>query len=347
MKIVYTILLRKPKYLSIFIFLLIFVKFSAAQDVHFSQFYASPLSLNPASTGDYNGDWRIMNSFRNQWSSVTNKPYNTNALGYDRQFYLNSEKFSMGFLFISDKSGPAGLSATKLMLSAAYHKNIRFNSLHLGVQFAYVSKLISYNGITFPNQFNMETGGFDAKLPSGESGLSEQISYPDVNIGFAWNRKFRKFHPFLGFSFFHLNRPKESFFDDKDVLPIRYSIHTGAKVPLNKKWTALPSVLLTRHTKASEFLLGSNLAYALQANFMKAKAVFAGIFTRYGFQDKPDAGIVIAGMNFKNLDVGISYDVNISALHLASNYKGAFEISVIYTGMNSRLEKIKIPCDRY
>jgi type IX secretion system PorP/SprF family membrane protein len=337
----------RSKYFYIFLFCLGFSQFSHAQDIHFSQFYASPLSLNPASTGDYKGDWRIMNSFRNQWSSVTNKPYNTNALGYDRQFYLNSEQLSFGFLFISDKSGPAGLSATKLLLSAAYHKTINFNSLHAGVQLGYVRKTISYTGITFPNQFNMETGGFDSKLPSGESGIGEQISYADVNLGVGWNRKFRKFHPFLGLSFFHLTKPQESFFDDKDVLPIRYSIHTGARVPINGKWSLLPSALITRHAKASEFLLGSNVSYALEPNAIKAKGIFAGVFTRYGFQDKPDAGIVVAGMNFKSLDVGISYDINISNLHYASHYKGAFEVSVIYTGMNSRLEKTKIPCDRY
>jgi hypothetical protein len=37
------------------------------QDIHFSQYYASPLSLNPANTGNYDGDWRLMNSYRQQW----------------------------------------------------------------------------------------------------------------------------------------------------------------------------------------------------------------------------------------------------------------------------------------
>ncbi|MCI5059058.1 MAG: hypothetical protein MRY83_23295, partial [Flavobacteriales bacterium] len=30
---------------------------SGAQDIHFSQFNNSPLSLNPAETGNFKGDW--------------------------------------------------------------------------------------------------------------------------------------------------------------------------------------------------------------------------------------------------------------------------------------------------
>src|SRR5687767_12885245 len=85
-----------------------------AQDIHFSQYYASPLSLNPAYTGDYKGDWRLMNSYRHQWRSTFNTPYTTNAFGYDRQFYLFNENLSGGLIWVQDKSGDAMLKVTKI-----------------------------------------------------------------------------------------------------------------------------------------------------------------------------------------------------------------------------------------
>ena len=46
--------------------LLFFISLNA-QDIHFSQFYASPLTLNPAMTGFVNGDCRAGVIYRNQW----------------------------------------------------------------------------------------------------------------------------------------------------------------------------------------------------------------------------------------------------------------------------------------
>ena len=41
-----------------------------SQDIHFSQFYMSPLNLNPAMTGVMNGNIRLTGNYWNQWASV-------------------------------------------------------------------------------------------------------------------------------------------------------------------------------------------------------------------------------------------------------------------------------------
>jgi len=48
----------------------------SAQDPSFSQFFASPLTLNPALTCKFNGDYRAESNYRNQWPDV-NKAYIT------------------------------------------------------------------------------------------------------------------------------------------------------------------------------------------------------------------------------------------------------------------------------
>jgi len=320
--------------------------FSAkSQDIHFSQFYASPLSLNPANTGNYDGDWRVMSNYRSQWKEVT-KPYKTNSLGYDRQFYLYNEKISGGAIIINDKSGGANLAVTKIYLSGAYHKTIAHQNLHGGIQLGYINKSINTGQLTFPNQLNWETGYFDSQIPNHEAGLNDKFSYIDLNAGFAWSYKFKKIEPHAGLALYYINKPKESFLGEDARLPSRKVITAGAKWDISKFFLA-PDILFMGHNKASEFLLGTKAGYYLPANKLKAKTIYTGIFFRDGISRNSDAFIGVIGMNINNWDIGFSYDYNISDLHVATNYRGAREISVIYTGLNTRLVKKEIPCERY
>ena len=53
-----------------------------AQDPNFSQFFASPLTLNPALTGKFDGDFRFAANYRNQWPSINNA-YTTGTASFD------------------------------------------------------------------------------------------------------------------------------------------------------------------------------------------------------------------------------------------------------------------------
>jgi len=64
-------MIKKLLLLSVF-----FGKVVMAQDSHFSQFWANPLHLNPALTGNSFADMRIISNYRTQWKAVA-EPYNT------------------------------------------------------------------------------------------------------------------------------------------------------------------------------------------------------------------------------------------------------------------------------
>ena len=53
-----------------------------AQDPHFSQFFSSPLTLNPAFTGKFSGTWRLAANNRDQWPSIP-KAYVTTSASFD------------------------------------------------------------------------------------------------------------------------------------------------------------------------------------------------------------------------------------------------------------------------
>ena len=335
--------MKKVSYILLVVLLAVTSSNITAQDIHFSQFYASPLSLNPANTGNYDGDWRIMNNYRNQWRALS-IPFRTISIGLDRQIWVHSEKFSAGFYVINDKSGPAGLTVNKIYLSVAWHKTINGHNLHTGIQGGMVFKKFSMDALTFPSQFDMTTGYFNNQMPANEDNTNLNATYPDLNFGIGWSKKLRLFEPEAGLSFFHLTMPKESFLENNNHLPIRAALNLVLNIPI-KNWFAHPMILYMKQTRATDFLGGFEFGYNIpKSNFIKQ--IFAGYFFRKDFSTSFDASIAVIGLQYKQLRLGFSYDINSSPLIIATNRKGAFEVSLIYISKSTIPQKVTLPCDR-
>jgi len=317
-----------------------------AQDTHFSQFYASPLTLNPASTGDFKGDWRINNIYRKQWNAIS-PGYMTNALGFDMPVYLAGEKFSGGINFVTDMSGPGDLFVTKINLSVAWHRTINKHAFHIGYQAGYVLKSVNAGNLSFPDQFNQETGSFDSELASYDDRLNSNYSFLDMNVGFGWNRKFGRVTPKAGFALFHINKPADSFYENDATLKPRSVITFHLKWELNETIYIQPDFLYMQQQEAIDFVAGVRAGRKMNENDANITGIFVGLHARNTFTAETDAAIITVGVNMKYLDVGLSYDVNVSSLQPATKNNGAFEISLTYTALSTRLVKIKIPCDRY
>src|SRR5215472_9700368 len=61
-----------------------------AQDLHFSQWFNSPLTTNPANTGFIpDADYRLGANYRNQWSAIMAQPYRTMSIWGDAQIFRN------------------------------------------------------------------------------------------------------------------------------------------------------------------------------------------------------------------------------------------------------------------
>jgi len=327
----------------------------SAQDIHFSQFYASPLTLNPANTGLFNGDWRAAGIYRDQWRAIS-PAMMTAAASFDKIFTAANQTIGAGVVLAHDRSGEAKLNVTKIFLSGAYHRGFGKHTLSGGLQMGFVDKRIDNSAITFPQQWNNDEGQFDSQIPHQDQQIGDKLKYFDVNAGLSWSVKTKKVEPQVGASFFHIIRPRESFFKNKEKLPVRSAMHAGLKWNAAKRFFLWPNFLYQFHSGAREFLLGSNFGYRLSDDKLRGISVWAGPMFRHGlvaFKDDPndfsnrtDAIIAIAGFGYKNLEVGFAYDVNISDLKNATNNKGAFEISVIYISSKPKLDKEQIPCER-
>lgn len=318
---------------------------SWAQDVHFSQYYLSPLSLNPANTGNYRGDYRFFGNYRSQWREI-NKAYNTMSVGGDMNFFPHNKQYSAGLLFINDKSG-GNLQVNKILLSGARHLKMNGYKIHLGIQPAIVIKTLDFNANSFPNQLNWDIGGYDHTLPNNEAFANQVYTYFDLNAGSSISKKMGKIEPEIGITLFHLTQPNESFFGKKNKLLLRQG-YTAAL-----SYSVSNNVILKLHslygftTKASDWVSGVNVEYVLDRDAFFENSIFGGLMWRSGIGRNSDAGIATVGFNIKHYTIGFSYDVTFSTLKTAVNSKGAFELAFIYRAKSTRLVKKVIPCERY
>lgn len=325
--------------------LLFLVSISFAQDIHFSQYYLSPLTLNPANTGNYRGDYRLMGNYRTQWRELN--AFNSFSAGGDFNVFPKNMNFSGGIIFLNDKSG-GNLTVNKILPSAAYHIKLNGYKLHFGLQPGLVIKSIDFYSHSFPNQLNWEKGGFDNRLPNNEPNAGQRFAYFDLNLGSSVSKRFGKWEPEFGFALFHINRPNESFLSDKkNPLPIRQAHMLKVNYHVNQK------VILQFHNmygytaKSSDWVSGVNLEYVLSQHAFFTNSVFGGLMWRSGILRNSDAGIATIGFNFKNYTLGFSYDVTFSQLKTTVNSRGAFEMALIYRGKSTRLNQKVIPCERY
>lgn len=312
------------------LFLFCFCVASAfAQDIHYSQFNASPQNLTPAQTGLFNGDWRFVGNFRSQWSVIP-VPYRTFSIAADTRLKtkLKKDALAAGLVVNTDKSGDSKFTTTQVYLSGAYIKKLDKDSTHfisVAIQPGISSKSFDISALTFDNQFNGDN--YDPALSSGESFPKTRITYFDFGGGLSYlYRKNSRLQGGLGISALHLNKPKESFFNNDAIrLDVKTSVSGFFELPVSAQLDIMPTVLYQHQGKFHETVLGVFGKYYLKPVDGITTAVSLG-----GFYRMKDAFILVANMDYRNFNVGVSYDINTSKLIAATNHRGGFEISVIY-----------------
>ncbi len=315
-----------------------------AQDVHFTQYFTSPLTLNPAMTGLVSEDLRFASNFRTQWSAVSSNPYMTGSASFDiatlKGKLPEGDALGLGVLLQYDKSGTGGLTNTTAGLSLAYHKAFghdRMQHLSIGIQGYYVQKSIDFAKLTFGDMFNYSTGTFT--IPTSEKFAKVDIGYSDFNGGLMYSgRVADHVTGYIGYSYYHLTQPVESFLGDNHQIHSRQTGYLGGSFEMNENTVLYASSLYQSQASATEILLGAAVGFVLNpghdAEFQKNTIFYLGGWYRYG-----DAAAPYVGIEWSKMRLGVSYDVNISSFSPATGGAGAYEISLIYFGRINKHER--------
>jgi type IX secretion system PorP/SprF family membrane protein len=321
---------------------------SIAQDLHFSQFFNSPLTTNPANTGFIpDGDYRLGVNFRNQWSSLMSVPYKTMSAFGDMQ--LMKDRFEngwvgLGAVILRDVAGSGNLTSTKIYGSLAYHQMLGYSSLlSLGFNIGYANKQINTSNLKFPDQFDGKF--FDNKLPTSVMLDNNTIGYFDMQVGMNYayfpteNVYFN-----TGFSVHHVNRPRESFFNSDNNfdnrIPMRYIGFLNGSFKLNEQVILHPNFYYTRQATASELVGGLNAHYNLSGD--GEYLLIAGAYYRLN-----ESIIPMVGLGYKDYTFTFSYDATMSSLSAYNSGRGAFEFSLIKQGSISPGGQKVTPCPSF
>ncbi len=305
---------------------------SYGQDLHFSQFFNSPLTTNPANTGFIpDADYRLGINYRNQFSSIMSTPYKTMSAFGDAQLFrdkLENGWLGIGGVVLSDVVGSGSLRSTKLYGSIAYHQMLGNSSLlSAGFNVGWASKRIDVSKLKFPDQFDGKF--FDNSLPTSVVFANTNVDYMDVQVGMNY-AYFPQENVYInaGYSIHHVNRPKETFFNDlsnNGRIPMRHIGFVNAILKVADRVIINPNVYYTNQAKASSLVVGLNANYNLSE--YGEKQLIAGVYYRY-----KDAAIPMVGLETNNLRFTFSYDVTLSSLSKFNNNHGASEISIIKKG---------------
>jgi len=308
-----------------------------AQDPHFSQYFASPLTLNPAMTGNTDGSMRVASLFRQQWWAV-GSAYTTATLSAEQRllrFRLpEADRLGVGGLIIQDNSLSGGLRSTYASLSSAYHKG--FNDHHrlgVGFQGTYGSRVVDMGRLSFHEQF--ETDGFNTNLPTGEAALSALMPTWGVNAGMTYQYEDLLKRLYAGVSVYHLNRPRQTALaDSMNRVPQRLTVHGGGVFLSGETLRLTLHAMYQRQARAESFALGGGLGYdvGLEHTF------YLGAWYRLGDAVYPYLSYVRNGMQ-----VGLTYDVQVSSMRQAVPRNGSIELSFLYTRPDDRYERRAMP----
>lgn len=332
--------MRRQFFLSVLFFFLARGLVMQAQDIHFSQFLASPSWLNPALTGSFHEDFRVISVRRSQWNSFTN---GFQTLAFSCETNLLHKNFpgvplSMGLLFRSDRAGDGQFGITELALPLAYHFRLteRDEWLTFSMMPAIVQNGLNLNALTFGSQFNGDA--FDPSAPTYENQVDEGFSYFDLSTGMSAGIFIGPdIRSRFGVSLFHFLRPGLSFKGDREVrLFPKINVHASATIRQGRQLSWEPGFMISRQAKQHEVVFGTMLRY--QTGSDEIQALTGGLFSRWG-----DALIACWGLEYRNIRGVLSYDLNLSGLRKASQYKGGPELSLVYVfDLNQKLPTVPV-----
>ncbi|MFN5910980.1 MAG: PorP/SprF family type IX secretion system membrane protein [Bacteroidota bacterium] len=323
---------------------------ASAQDIHFTQTSETPLLINPAACGVFDGWERVIINHRNQWLGSGTQFMTTNVsadvnLGKSR---MNDKAYvGVGLMFYNDIGGDArfGMQRGALSLSGVLPAG-NGHYFSAGIQGGYANRSADLSRLNFANQF---TGvGFDQTINSGEPNSTTDFRYMDAAAGVfytydAGQNSFQRNNDFklqIGFSGYNLNRPQLKYATvDGDRLYRKWVGNASVVADIAATdWSVNGSVVQFIQGPHYETILGAMLRYRfsdgtkITGHFQDAYFGFGGYFR---FRDAIAPAIMIDWRGFK---FGVSYDVTVSALRNAYT-GGSIEFSLSYANLSHALFK--------
>jgi len=219
-----------------------------AQDPEFTQFYANPLYLNPAFAGTARCP-RVCFNYRNQWPGISGT-FVTYSASYDQ--HIDEIGGGIGLIMTNDRAGQATINTTNISGIYSYQLNVsREFSIKMGLQATFMQKSVDWTKLNFGDMIDPRRGFIynTNEVP----GVTNKTNV-DFSAGvLGYSRKY-----FFGFAVHHITEPDEGFLGTSK-LPMKYTGHAGAVIPLGGKYSESsisPNILFQKQQDFQQLNLG-------------------------------------------------------------------------------------------
>lgn len=307
-----------------------------AQDIHFSQFYETSILRNPSLIGIFPKDYKVSALYRNQWSSIS-KPYQTGLITAEARVSVNqniSDFISFGILGYYDKAGSIDMQTVTVYPAINYNKVLQEETnsfLSVGFTGGFIQRSYDPGKATFNNQY--QNNEFSTYNPSGENLGNPTFSYWDFGTGVTYSSSGgvnNSANYTIGVAGYHLATPRTSFMNDPNIrLGMKWNLNAGLTKQFDEIFSMQLHANYTLQGNYNEIIGGGLIGWNKKDEGTGAInfALYGGAMYRVN-----DALIPIVKLRYKDLNVAVSYDMNVSKLKAASNLRGGYEICVTKIG---------------
>lgn len=301
-----------------------------AQDIHFSQFWNTPLELNPALAGVAKEDTRIFGSYKNQWASVP-VGYTTFSGAMDTKwapFKMKNGYFGVGLMFNHDQAGDSDWALNNFSGLLSFTKQLSKGVFaSVGGQIGVGQRSFKLLDLTFDNQYDGEQ--FDPNLSPRETFTDTRTVFMDSHIGINvhFQKSDQRTKLDVGIGLHHVNTPSQNFYANSTIdIPIRRDFYAMGVLKISDNLDILANGLMRYQDEYQEIVVGVALRIHLNTGLTKELAIDIG-----GNVRTDDAILPYIGLVYHQWRFGFNYDINTSAFTTATNNNGGPEFTAIYT----------------
>lgn len=313
-----------------------------AQDPVFSQFYSSPLSVNPSLAGNGSADWRIVGNRRSQWIASGVEPLNTTSVSFDGKLFRQKNKetnyIGGGLLFLQDNGMSGAYKSNSFHFMLSSHVSLDqedYHGLSLGLGGAYTNTMIDYSQLSFSQQ--LSSSGFNRALPTNEPYLTNVKPYFALSAGITYTYTDENSNFDIGVAGYRFVKTNRSALNDPNQTdPPRYNIHADYQTFIDDRHVFNANGLYILESNLRSYTVGVNIGHILDGTDMPT-VLNTGLWYRGN-----DAIIPYLGMLYKNVQAGLTYDINLPSSNNSLSSLKTFEFSLIFR--SPQKTEHPIPC---
>ncbi|WP_310396526.1 PorP/SprF family type IX secretion system membrane protein [Hymenobacter sp.] len=296
------------------------VSAARAQDVFFSQPFATRLHTNPAFAGLVD-DYGATLSYRNQLPTLAGSFVSTQLAG-DLRLDVPGQHHALGLLLNQDHSGGVGYTRFEAGALYAYHTRLTERlALSGGLRASYGRQRVGYDNFVFGDQI-LEDGRVVG--PSAEA-----LDFPPVNyLSLGTGAVLYTERGWLSLAGQHLNQPNLGF-RQQSQLPLLLSVSGGYKFFVVKPGPGVATREVS-YTPVAAYTRQGGSQRVETGLYVTASPVTLGAVYRnipaLSRVETQHVLAVVAGVQAGGLRIGYSYDVGLS--RLSADLGGAHELTL-------------------